>query len=134
MKNIIILSMVLFLAACSQTPPQKTTTVNQEETTVEAAIAKAAENNQKVFVQVHATYCGSCKKFKKEVFSDSEVTQQLANNMATAIVDIESEEGKKIKEKYAVQGTPTFLILDEKGELVKKAGYMDKAAFLTWIN
>lgn len=134
MKNVIILSVVLFLAACSQTPPQKTTTVNQEETTVEAAIAKAGENNQKVFVQVHATYCGSCKKFKKEVFSDKEVTDKLTNNMATAIVDIESEEGKKIKEKYGVQGTPTFLILDEKGELIKKAGYMDKEAFLGWIN
>ena len=100
MKNIITLLVVLFLAACSQTPPQKTTTINQEETSVEAAITKAGENNQKVFVQVHATYCKSCKKFNKEVFSDKEVTDKLAANMSTAIVDIESEEGKKIKEKY----------------------------------
>lgn len=134
MKSIITLTLtVLMFTACSS-EPVKTTTVNQEETTVEAAIAKADENNQKVFVQVHATYCGKCKQFKKEVFSDEEVTNKLAANMSTAIVDIESEEGKKIKEKYDVQGTPTFLILDENGELIKKAGYMDKQAFLSWIN
>lgn len=134
MNSLITLTLsVLLLAACSS-EPVKTTTVNQEETTVEAAIVKAGEKNQKVFVEVHATYCKSCKQFSKEVMSDKEVTDQLANNMATAIVDIESEEGKKIKEKYGVQGTPTFLILDEKGELVKKAGYMDKAAFLSWIS
>ncbi len=134
MRSVITLAlMVLMFAACSR-EPVKTTTVNLEETTVEAAIAKAGEANQRVFVEVHATYCKSCKKFKKEVLSDKEVTDQLANNMSTAIVDIESEEGKKIKEKYDVQGTPTFLILDEKGELMKKAGYMDKAAFLSWIN
>ncbi len=134
MKNLITLTLsVLLFAACSS-EPVKTITVNQVETTVDAAIAKAGENNQKVFVEVHATYCKSCKKFSKEVMSDKEVTNLLASNMATAIVDIESEEGQKIKEKYGVQSTPTFLILDEKGELLKKAGYMDKAAFLSWIN
>lgn len=126
---------LLVLAACNQEPPQKTTTIQQQETSFDATLANAAANNQKVFVEVYATYCGSCKKFKADVLSDKEVTDKLAVNTATALVDLESEEGKKLASKYEVQATPTFLLLDAQGNVLKKsAGYMDKASFLAWIN
>ncbi len=130
-----LLFAVIALAACNQQPPQKTTTIQQQETSFEATLANAAANNQKVFVEVYATYCGSCKKFKADVLSDKEVTDKLAVNTATALVDLESEEGKKLASKYEVQATPTFLLLDAQGNVLKKSsGYMDKTAFLAWIN
>lgn len=130
-----LLFAVIALAACNQQPPQKTTTIQQQETSFEATLANAAANNQKVFVEVYATYCGSCKKFKANVLSDKEVADKLAVNTATALVDLESEEGKKLASKYEVQATPTFLLLDAQGNVLKKSsGYMDKTAFLAWIN
>ena len=130
-----LLFAVIALAACNQEPPQKTTTIQQQETSFDATLANAATNNQKVFVEVYATYCKSCKKFKAEVLSDKEVTDKLAENTATALVDLESEEGKKLASKYEVQATPTFLLLDAQGNVLKKStGYMDKASFLVWIN
>lgn len=130
-----LLFAVIALAACNQQPPQKTTTIQQQETSFEATLANAAANNQKVFVEVYATYCGSCKKFKANVLSDKEVADKLAVNTATALVDLESEEGKKLASRYEVQATPTFLLLDAQGNVLKKSsGYMDKTAFLAWIN
>lgn len=136
MKKIATLLLtVIALAACNQQPPQKTTTVQQQETSFEATLANAAANNQKVFVEVYATYCKSCKKFKADVLSDSEVTNKLAGNTATALVDLESEEGQALEKKYNVEATPTFLLLDAQGNVLKKSsGYMDKEAFLAWVN
>ena len=107
----------------------------------ELAVAKAADQQKAILVDVYTDWCGWCKKMDKEVFADPAVSEILASRFATAKVNGESREsftfkgqktdGVGIARSFGVRGYPAIIFLDSKGEMLTMIpGFMDAQKFL----
>ena len=92
-------------------------------------LAKA--QNKLIFIDAYTTWCGPCKLMAKTVFTEKEVGDFYNSNFINIKVDMETAEGMFLAKQFAVQGYPTFLYLNAKGEIVHRTiGASDKFAFL----
>jgi thioredoxin-related protein len=82
------------------------------------ALALAKKENKMVALMVTNEYCGYCKKMHRTTLSDDKVKATLEEFFVPAIVDTSKE---SIPVNYKISGTPTFLFLDTKEELIYRA-------------
>lgn len=88
-------------------------------------LAEAASSEKLVFIDVSTSWCGYCKKMKANTYTDAAVGSLVNGKYISKSIDAEKGEGIEIASKYGVRGYPTLLVLNSKGELVKKhAGYL----------
>ncbi len=91
------------------------------EGTLEEAKALAAKEHKIIFMDAYTSWCGPCKSMARNVFTQQEVGQFYNKYFINIKIDMEKGEGPKIAQKYRVTSYPTFLFLDEKGEIVHLA-------------
>ncbi len=92
---------------------------------------KAADENKLIFIDIYATWCGPCKLLKRKTFPNEEVGTYFNSKFVNATFDGEAGDGITLAEKYQIQGYPTLLILDSKGNVVAQtAGYMSPKALI----
>ena len=102
-------------------------------TDYDAALKQAAAEDKYVLVDFSGSdWCGWCIKLDKEVFSKEEFVSYADENLILVLIDFpnskpQSDEQKAtnnaLAKKYGIQGFPTVLILNPKGEVVKRTGY-----------
>ena len=77
-------------------------------------------------------WCGWCMKLKDEVFTKEDFQQYAKKNFVLFIADFPrmkkipaevSRQNRDLANKYGIQGFPTILILDEKGNVLAQTGY-----------
>lgn len=97
----------------------------------EALFAKAKKEHKLVFVDSYFVGCHPCKEMDDEVFPLPAVMKLMKENFVSVKIDFMVEElGKILQLKYAVTGFPTFLILNEKGQLISRfSGYQEADVF-----
>jgi protein disulfide-isomerase len=98
----------------------------------------AAEKNLPILVDFSGSdWCGWCIKLDKEVFSQKEFKEFAQGNVVLFLADFprgksQSAELKKqnkgLMEKYGVQGFPTVLLLNAKGDVIGETGYQPGGA------
>jgi thioredoxin-related protein len=81
---------------------------------------KAARKSKLIMVDVTASWCGWCTFMNKNVFKDKAVGDFYNKAFVNVKLDADTETGKAFSEKYGVEGLPTFIFLDEKGNMVHK--------------
>ncbi len=82
---------------------------------------KAEATNKLIFVDCYTNWCGPCIKMNKNIFPKQEVGDFYNENFINVKLDMENNPlGKLFFEKYAVQGFPTLIYLDSKGNVVHK--------------
>jgi protein disulfide-isomerase len=77
-------------------------------------------------------WCGWCIKLESEVFSKSEFTKWAKENVILVKLDFPKKkideslkkQNGELSKKYGIQGFPTVLFLDAKGEVLGKTGYV----------
>lgn len=80
--------------------------------TVGEAQKAAKANNQLIFVDLFAEWCGWCHRFAKEVVP-SEAFQKATDNMVLLKLDTEDKgEGTAFARRYQITSLPSFMILD----------------------
>ncbi|MCR5414494.1 MAG: thioredoxin family protein [Kiritimatiellae bacterium] len=100
----------------------------------DAALKQAAEENKYVIADFSGSdWCGWCKKLDKEVFAKKEFLDGAKEKYVLLMIDtpnnsaLLSEKAKtqnpELVKKYDIQGFPSVLILDAKGEVVARTGY-----------
>ena len=100
----------------------------------DAALKKAAAENKHVVIDFSGSdWCGWCKRLDKEVFATDEFRKGAAEKYVLLMVDsprdkslLTPEAAKnnpKLVEKFNVEGFPTVVVLDSKGEEVMRTGY-----------
>ncbi len=100
-----------------------------------AAQEKAKKEDRLVLMDFTGSdWCGWCKKLDKDVFSTTDFQDYAKKNLILVEVDFpskkkQSDDLKKanqaLKEKYAVRGFPTIVLLDKEGkEVWKQVGYL----------
>ena len=100
----------------------------------DAALKKAAAENKHVVIDFSGSdWCGWCKRLDKEVFATDEFRKGAAEKYVLLMVDSPSDKSlltpeaaknnPKLVEKFNVNGFPTVVVLDSKGEEVMRTGY-----------
>ena len=92
--------------------------INFEKGTFTEIKEKAENANKMIFIDGYATWCGPCKLMDKNVFTNDAVAEFYNENFINIKMDMESKEGKKLDSIYDVTGYPTFLYINEKGDLI----------------
>ena len=108
------------------------------ETNLEQAVAQAKKENKAVLVNFTGSdWCIWCKRLSSEVFSQKEFEDYARKNLVLVKLDfprsIQQTNATKyynnsLAQKYGIQGFPTILILNSKGDLVDKTGYQPGGA------
>ena len=100
----------------------------------DAALKKAAEENKHIVVDFSGSdWCGWCKRLDKEVFATEAFKKAAAEKYVLLMVDSPmdkslltekaAKENPRLAEKFGVEGYPTVVVLDPKGEEVCRLGY-----------
>lgn len=99
-------------------------------------VIKESKITQKpLVVFFYAKWCTHCNKMKSEVFIDNEVVKLYQTNYSCVAVDVESEAGIALKNKFEsvfkVKSYPTFAILDsDENLLYASSGELKKEGFI----
>lgn len=121
---------LLFLIAISFNAQSKTG-INFQAKNLEEAKKLAKQENKLIFIDLYTTWCGPCKLMKKNTFPDSELGTFFNKNFISLYIDAEKE-GTELAKKFKIVNYPSFLFLDENGELVQyDYGYYNAKQFLT---
>ena len=107
-------------------------------------LAKAKTEKKYIFVDCYTSWCGPCKYMSKEIFSKPAVGKFFNENYINVGLQIDStindndeiklqyEDAAFIKNKYPLQGYPTYLYFNSDGELVhRNLGRCDEKEFIT---
>lgn len=107
----------------------------------EAAKTQAAKEGKDLLIDFTGSdWCGWCIKLKKEVFDTPEFAAWAKKNVVLLEIDFpqnkpQSAELKKqneaLSEKYGIEGYPTILFVNAKGEKLGQYGY-DKGGPSVW--
>ncbi len=105
---------------------------------LEKAIQQAKKENKAVLVNFTGSdWCIWCKRLSSEVFQQKEFEEYAKSSLVLVMLDFPRsiEQTQEIKaynnmlaQKYGIQGFPTILIINSKGELVAKTGYQQGGA------
>ncbi len=100
---------------------------------LETALQKAKQENKAVLVNFTGSdWCIWCKRLSNEVFSKSEFEKFADDNLILVKIDFpekikQSVETKmynnQLAQRYNVQGYPTVLLFNSRGEMVLQTGY-----------
>jgi len=86
-----------------------------------------------VFVYARSKYCGACKQFEAETFTNSSVIDKL--NKDFILISIDVDEQKTETRNFKIRATPTEIFLDSNGTEIKRLlGYRTNQTFLDEIN
>jgi thioredoxin 1 len=95
------------------------------------ALELAKSENKPIFLDVYATWCGPCKRLKKNTFSDQEVGDFFNAAFINVAVDGENGEGLELARKYGVNAYPSLIFIDEDGQVISYTkGYHNAKQFL----
>ncbi len=98
----------------------------------DAAIATAGQEDKIVMLDVYTDWCPPCKQLDEEVFSDQNVAAEVNKDFVALKVNPEKgRANREFVERYQVQGYPTILFLNGKGEEIHRmAGFKAAEGFL----
>jgi thiol:disulfide interchange protein len=101
------------------------------ETDYQTALQKAAQSNKPIVVDLYTVWCHWCKKLDEDVWSDNDIVAFSKGQVYLKLNAEESEDGRRLAEKFKVRGYPTVVILNHKGEEINKIiGYMPADKYL----
>jgi len=108
------------------------------KTNLEQAVAQAKKENKAVLVNFTGSdWCIWCKRLNSEVFSQKEFEEYADKNLVLVKLDFPKDiqqtnatklYNNNLAQKYGIEGFPTILILNSKGDLVAKTGYQPGGA------
>jgi thiol:disulfide interchange protein DsbD len=102
-------------------------------TEVEPGLLDARSQGKPVFVYARSKYCGACKQFEAETFTNSSVIDKL--NKDFILISIDVDEQKTETRDFRLRATPTEIFLDPNGTEIKRfLGYRTNQTFLDEIN
>ena len=95
------------------------------------ALKKSEAEHKPIFVDVSTSWCGWCKKLKRNAFSDKEIGTFFNSNFINVAIDAEKGEGPRLAQKYGVNGFPTLLVVDKNEDvIIYSSGYMESDALM----
>ncbi len=93
------------------------------------ALFLAKKENKKILIDFYTDWCGPCKWMDKNVFTDDSLAATVAKSFIPVKADGE-DKNLDINKQFKISAFPTFLFLNQKGEILYKfVGKRTKEAF-----
>lgn len=89
-----------------------------ETGTLQEALAKARKENKPIFVDCYTSWCGPCNMMSTRVFPTKEAGDFFNPRFISIKIDMEKGEGKELLKQWKINAFPTYLILNNDGEIV----------------
>ncbi len=127
LSGIIIIAGVYFLIPSKEVSPEWKV---YSDTSFEQS--KAA--NQPIMIDFYADWCIPCKELDAITYSDQKVIDEAArfDNYKVDMTKSLSEETEKIRNKFKIVGMPTIILINSKGQEVKRlTGFVKPEEFLS---
>ncbi|KYJ87695.1 protein-disulfide reductase DsbD family protein [Sulfurovum riftiae] len=102
--------------------------------------AEAVRNDKFLVIYFYSDTCGVCKKLKATTLKDPKVRQKLSEEFVAVRVNItgrSNEATEKIRKKYKIFGTPSFVFFDRSGNEMPEEnfyGYQSPEEFYDTID
>ena len=96
----------------------------------EAELKAAQDSRQPVLIDFYADWCGACHELEEKTYTNPEFIQ-LSKNFKLLKVDatVDTSAVETILKKYQVQGLPTVIFINRKGDLLNDLTFTQ---FITW--
>ncbi len=131
----IVFSVILLAVAAYSLIPKQTNSVAWEHYS-ESVVPASFEAKRGMIIDFYADWCIPCKELDAATFSDQRVINETSN-FYTYKADMTkslSPEVEALRNKYKIIGVPTVLIINSKGEEVKRiTGFVNADEFYTMI-
>lgn len=103
--------------------------------TFEQACRQAQAGQQKLLVKFGASWCMPCVWMDKNVFHHPDAATLLASGVVVVSIDLESPDGKNLRDRFSIRMLPTLLLLDPQAEQVlsRKDEALNLEEFTDWL-
>ncbi len=89
------------------------------------ALEKASREKKPLFVDCFTSWCGPCHMMSSKVFPSKEAGDFFNPRFVSIKIDMEKGEGKELLKKWGINAFPTYLILNNQGEVIYSSqGYI----------
>jgi thioredoxin-like negative regulator of GroEL len=83
----------------------------------EQALARARQNNRNALLIFSASWCGYCKKLKKDMLPTADVRRALGGYV---LAELDADREKALATRLGVDGLPTLIVLDSSGRELRR--------------
>jgi thioredoxin 1 len=90
---------------------------------------KAKQSGRPLLLSFYGSWCGACKKLKKEVYAAEKIGKLYKNHFIAVNVDGESEEGMSLRERFRVNAYPTMIWILNNEVMHREDGFLDATTF-----
>lgn len=99
-------------------------------------LQKAHQEKKNILIDCYFTGCAPCAMMDKTVFPNVQLKKLMEAQFIFTKVDVLKEEiGMQIMAKYGVSGFPTFLLLNNRGQLLRYwSGFQDVGQMYAQLN
>lgn len=94
--------------------------INYSDKTLKECLKQSQKSKKFVLVYFSAPWCIPCKKMDYYTFSDLVLSEEINNNYISLKLNAEYFDALDIAEFYEVKEYPTFLVLDFKGNVIRR--------------
>lgn len=100
-------------------------------TELDTALAEAARLERPILVDFAADWCPPCITMKHDVWPDPAVVAAVRDAYVPLLVDVDRL--PDIAAQYGVSGIPSVMVLDEDGQVIKRASYLGAPAMVRFL-
>ena len=97
--------------ACIYSPAQSK--IHFENISLDKAQMISTYQDKPIFLMGFASWCPHCKNMSENVFTDSLVADFYNENFICLKIDLESDSGIEVANKFDIESYPTFIFLDK---------------------
>jgi thiol:disulfide interchange protein len=111
-------------------PPESKIPWRQDFT---AALAESKQVGKPALLVFGATWCPPCKRMKRQVWPDEQVTEAVEAGFVPMYIDVDDPTHAEVVARYQVRGIPTVLVVDSTGEIINKGSTMSRSETLAFL-
>lgn len=124
-KLLLIALLITPLTSRAQSKPAADKQINFIENSWPTALKQAAAQHKYIFVDAYAVWCGPCKMLKRTTFRDKTVAAFFNKNFINLTIDVEKGQGPQLGSAWGIEGLPTLIVFNAKGQRVSYfVGYL----------
>ena len=92
----------------------------QDLTSFDEALKQAKQTGKPIFFNCYASWARPCVGMDQYVFSNPDFAAYLNQNFVCLRVNMQTDEGKALAERYGVKSYACYLVLDAEGEVIHR--------------